>query len=137
MARRAAVLTVLIGEVLDPGTYVLEVSPYEAPDLQVVDPDESPSGQTELTITGFGGIQLGMTVDEAAEAFGRPIVVDPDLAPGPECWQAVIVGDPYSPILTVNGEGNSDSTITAITAFYPSDAAITISDPHASVPLCP
>ncbi|HSO50732.1 MAG TPA: hypothetical protein VLS86_09305 [Acidimicrobiia bacterium] len=126
-----------VGEVLDPGTNVLEASPYEAPILHVVDPDDSASAQTEMTLTGFGGIQLGMTVAEAADSFGHPITVDPDLAPGPECWQAVVAGDPYSPILTVEGEGNADSVVIAITTFYPPDAELTISDPRAAAALCP
>jgi hypothetical protein len=78
-----------------------------------------------------------MTVAEAADSFGHPITVDPDLAPGPECWQAVVAGDPYSPILTVEGEGSADSVVTAITTFYPPDAELTISDPGATAALCP
>ena len=119
-----------IGNVLEPGRYLLEASPYRAPDLHVVDPDESPSAQTELTLDEFGGIQLGMTVAMATEAFGHPIAVDPNLAPGPDCWQAVVVGDPYSPIFTVDGDGNSDGVITAITTFYPLDSPRTSSDPN-------
>ena len=126
-----------IGEVLEPGTHVFEASPYMAPNLHVVGPNESPSAQIDMTLTGFGGIELGMTVAEATDAFGHPISVDHNLAPGPECWQAIVVGDPYSPILTVAGEGNSESVITAITTFFPADAELTISDPRASVPFCP
>jgi hypothetical protein len=114
--------------VLEPGRYRLEANPYRAPDLLVVDPDESPSAQTELTLDGFGEIQMGMTVAQAAEAFGHPIAIDPNLAPGPDCWQAVVVGDPYSPIFTVQGDGHSDGVITAITVFYPSGPPRSISD---------
>jgi hypothetical protein len=118
-----------IGNVLEPGRYLLEAYPYQAPDLHVVDPDESPSAQTELTLDEFGGIRLGMTVAEGAEAFGHPIAIDPNLAPGPDCWQAVVVGDPYSPIFKVHGDGNSDSVITAITIFYPLGPPRTSGDP--------
>jgi len=118
-----------VGDVLEPGRYLLEASPYRAPDLLVVDPDDSLSAKTELTVDEFGGVQMGMTLAEAADAFGHPIAIDPNLAPGPYCWQAIVVGDPYSPIFTVHGDGNSDSVITAITIFYPSGSPRAVSVP--------
>jgi hypothetical protein len=121
-----------IGEVLDPGTYAIEASPYPSPDLQVVGSDESFSAGTELTSTGFGAIRLGMTLAQASEASSEAVAVDADLGSGPTCWLAVIVGDPYSPELTVEGGGDSESRIVAITAFFPTER--TIRDPGASVP---
>lgn len=90
-----------IGEVVGPGDYSIESDPYRSPDIRVVDPDDSFSARTELDRSGFGSIEVGMTLQQASEASGQSVIVDPNLAPGPECWQAIIDGDPYSPIFTV------------------------------------
>jgi hypothetical protein len=117
---------------LEPGTYAIEASPYQSPDLRVVGPDGSFSAGTELTSNGFGAIELGMTLDEASEASGEIVAVDADLGSGPNCWLAVILGDPYSPVFTVEGAGDSESVITAMTDFVPSEDSIR--DPSAKVP---
>jgi hypothetical protein len=49
---------------------------------------------------------------------------------------SALEGDPFSPILTVEGQGNADSVVTAITTFYPPDAELTISDPRTAVAFC-
>jgi hypothetical protein len=65
------------------------------------------------------------------------VIIDPDLAPGPDCWQATIQGDPYSPIFTVAGDGTENSTIEFITVFYPSAEAGTVDSALPAVPsLC-
>jgi hypothetical protein len=113
-----------IGQVLEPGTYEIEASPYPSPDLRVVGTDESFSAETELTASGFGAIRFGMTLAQASEASSEVVAVDADLGSGPNCWLAVIVGDPYSPIFTVEGAGASNSVITTMTDFYPSEESI-------------
>ena len=113
-----------IGQVLEPGTYAIEASPYPSPDLRVVGADESFSAETELTAEGFGAIRLGMTLAQASEASSEVVAVDADLGSGSDCWLAVIVGDPYSPIFTIEGTGASESVITAMTDFHPSEESI-------------
>ncbi|HET9259722.1 MAG TPA: hypothetical protein VFP42_06275 [Acidimicrobiia bacterium] len=126
-----------IGEVVRPGRYSTESDPYRSPDIHVVNPDDSISAETELDASRFGSIELGMTLEQASEASGLTVIVDPDLAPGPDCWQAIIAADPYSPIFTVAGDGTEDSTIEFITAFYPSDKAGTVGRATPAVPsLC-
>jgi hypothetical protein len=126
-----------LGEVVEPGEYQIDSSPYAAPTLKVVDPNDSFGAETGLTLDGFGDIEVGMTLKEAAAASGQEIVVDVNLSPGPDCWHAVIPGDPYSPIFTVAGDSGEDSVIEFITTFYPSDSAATVGNPQASVPsLC-
>lgn len=106
-------------------------------ECRVVDPDDSFSARTELDKSGFGEILLGMTLQQASKASGLMVIVDPDLAPGPECWQAIIDRDPYSPVFTVAGDGTKNSTIEFITAFYPSDEAGTVGSALPTVPsLC-
>jgi hypothetical protein len=90
-----------------------------------------------LATDGLGEIEVGMTIEEAAEASGQEIVVDVNLSPGPDCWHAVIPGDPYSPIFTVSGHSGENGVIEFITAFYPSEEAATVGSAEASVPsLC-
>lgn len=126
-----------LGGSVDPGVYAIVSAPYTSPDLSVVDPDDSFSAGTDLTMSGFGPIEVGMTLEEASVASGQTVRVDADLAPGPECWHAVIEGDPYSPIFTVAGDGTEASVIEFVTTFYPSDEAATVGSNTASVPsLC-
>lgn len=126
-----------IGEVVEPGEYSIESDPYRSPDIHVVDPDASFSAMTDLDRSEFGSIELGMTLQQASEASGLTVIVDPDLAPGPECWQAIIDGDPYTPIFTVAGDGTETSIIEFITAFYPSENAGTVGVSIPTVPsLC-
>jgi hypothetical protein len=122
-----------LGEVLEPGEYQIDSSPYAAPTLKVIDPNDSFSAESELTLDGFGDIEVGMTLKEAAEASGQEVVVDVNLSPGPDCWHAVIPGDPYSPVFTVSGDPGDGSVIEFITTSYPSDEAATVGNPQASV----
>ena len=126
-----------LGEVLEPGEHRIESTPYAAPTLLVVDPERSFAANTEQAVDGFGEIEVGMTIEQAAAASGQEIVVDVNLSPGPDCWHAVIPGDPYSPIFTVAGDSGGSSVIEFITGFYPSDEAATVGSAEASVPsLC-
>jgi hypothetical protein len=130
--------TGLLGDTVGPGVYSIESDPYGSPDVHVVDPDDSFSARTRLELSRFGSIEIGMSLQQASEASGETVKVDPDLAPGPECWQAVIEGDPYSPIFTVAGDGGEDSVIEFITVFYPADTAGTVGSAFPAVPFpCP
>jgi hypothetical protein len=51
-----------------------------------------------------------MTLAEASTALGTPIVVDPNLFPGPICLAAVITGDPYSPTFFVKTDADTSAT---------------------------
>jgi hypothetical protein len=123
-----------IGEVVGPGDYNIESDPYRSPDIRVVNPDDSFNARTELDRSGFGSIEVGMTLQQASEVSGQSVTVDPNLAPGHECWQAIIDGDPYSPIFTVAGDGTENSTIEFISVFYPSDEAGTVGSASPAVP---
>jgi hypothetical protein len=109
-----------IGESLEPGLYPIDATPYLAPDLLVVESQESFSAQTELTTTGFGPIEIGMTLAEASDASGKVLVIDRDLAS--ECLLAVVENDPYSPLFIV--EGTRERAITGVTTFYPSEKSV-------------
>lgn len=123
-----------IGDIFEPGVYAVEANPYSAPDLHVVPTADSRSAGTALGAEGFGPIALGMTLAQASEVFDQPVEVDPDLGSGPNCWIAVVTGDPYSPLLTVEGQGDQESVVTHISTFYPPGRAGTLSLPSASVP---
>lgn len=122
-----------LGEMLDPGVYPIAASPYAAPDLHVIDPDDSFSGVTDLTLNGFGPISIGMTVEEATEASGRSIVNDPDFPSGRGCWLAIIAHDPYSPTFTIGDQGDKQ-IIVYVTTSYPLNATRTVGLSDALVP---
>jgi hypothetical protein len=126
-----------IGEVAEPGVHSIESDPYWSPMVHVRDPDDSFSAGTELAASGFGSIEIGMTLTEASAASGQTVVVDPDLSPGPDCWLAIIEADPYSPLFTVAGDGTENSKIEFITAFHLLDETGTIGSATPLVPsLC-
>lgn len=108
-----------IGAGLEPGAHAVEAGPYPMPFVNHLVPSDSISAGLELAESSLGPIALGMTVTEAAGALGQRVAVDPDLAPGPRCWGAVVVDDPYSPILSVEGDGSNDSVIIGIFVSYP------------------
>jgi hypothetical protein len=114
-----------LGEIVEPGVHPIVASPYSAPDLQVIDPSDSFSARTDLTLDGFGPITLGMTTEEAADASGLAIVNDPDYPPGRGCWLAIIAHDPYSPSFTMEERGG-ESTIAYVTTSYPLNGTRTI-----------
>lgn len=114
-----------LGEIVDPGVHPIAASSYSAPDLRVIDPSDSFSARTDLTLDGFGPITLGMTTEEAAMASGLAMVNDPDFPPGRGCWLAIITHDPYSPSFTIE-EREGESTIAYVTTFYPLNRTRTI-----------
>ena len=122
-----------IGEIAAPGVYPIESHPYPAPDIHVVAPGDSWSAEAEVSTTAYGPIELGMSLAEAAQVSGQSVVVHPDQAPGPDCWIAVVEGDPYSPLFTVSGSSDDDSVIEFITTYYPAEEAVTINATDATV----
>lgn len=111
-----------IGSVLGEGPTEIEVSPYPSPVIWVLAAASSRFSTIEVVDGAFGPVEVGMTVDEATEALGWPVVVDPDRYPGPRCWGAVISGDPYSPTFVAIGAGDGSSVITEIVLNGPGGA---------------
>ena len=103
-----------IGEVLQAGPNEISSSPPWMPAVWVLPEALSPTAVFESTEDGFGPARIGMTLDDAAAALGLDIEVGRNLAPGPECWHAVVPGDPYSPTFVVVGAGDGTSVVTAI-----------------------
>lgn len=114
-----------LGEIVDPCVLPLVASPYSAPNLQVIDPSDSFSARTDLTLDGFGPITLGMTTEEAADVSGLAIVNDPDHPLERGCWLAIVAHDPYSPSFTME-ERDGESTIVYVTTSYPLNRTRTI-----------
>lgn len=92
------------GQVLPPGPTQLGSAPYPMPVIWVLPATRSPSSGVEIDGESFGPVAPGMTLEEASAELGLPIGIDPDLLPGPVCFGAVIVDDPYSPIFIVHVE---------------------------------
>ncbi len=113
-----------VGEHLEPGTYTFAGEPYALPEIHVVDPESSKSANLTVTDRGWGPVDLGMTIADATQALGSVIAVQADLAPGPECWQAVVVGDPYTPIFTVEGGIDDTGVIIGVTSTYPTTETV-------------
>lgn len=89
-----------IGEVLAPGNYSFESTPFPMPEIRIIASDESPTAGFSINPRNetFGPITLGMTLAEATEELGSPVVLHT-----PSDFHAFVVDDPYSPIFTVLG----------------------------------
>lgn len=98
-----------IGDVLSPGAHDIQGSPYQLPTIHVLSADNS-SAATQPTTD----VEIGMTLDEAQRAYGLDLAIDPNLMPGPECWTAVVPGDPYSPFFIVQGSQTEQAVLVAI-----------------------
>ncbi len=113
-----------IGDLLAPGNYAVDAGPYAMPVIRVIDPVSSTLHLLTAGDAGLGPVEIGMTLAQASAALGQDITVDENLAPGPRCWLAVVEGDPYSPIVSVAGDGSAASVVTAISVDYPEAAII-------------
>ncbi len=111
-----------VGELLDPGTYVVEGGPFEVPRLRIVAPEESMLAQLVASDNSLGPVSVGMTLRDATNALGQPVRIDRELAPDPNCWIATAAGDPFSPLFL--GTGSGSRTITAIIQTHPVDRVI-------------
>lgn len=116
-----------IGKTFDPGRYLIPAGPYSMPELRVIDPTASIFATSRMTENSFGPIQLGMTLKAATDAVGQVIAVWEDLPP---CRSATVRGDPYSPILTIEGSSDENGIITGITTTFPTSGTIGYSIDH-------
>lgn len=107
---------------LEPGPIAAESALFPMPAIYVVSPSESIGANLTWTEDRVGPVVIGMTFAEALSVL-PDLVVDPDLAPGPDCWHAVIAGDPYSPIFLIDGREAEQGTIRAVWRVYPSELA--------------
>ncbi|MEL7155224.1 MAG: hypothetical protein AAFN30_01350, partial [Actinomycetota bacterium] len=103
-----------VGDVLAVGPNSFVGAPYGRAVVWRLPAAESPTAGLDRDGGRLGQIEIGMTLAEAASISGLDLAVDPDLAPGPQCWIAAVVGDPYSPSLWVVGDGSASSEIVAI-----------------------
>lgn len=126
--------TGVIGTTLSPGIYTFTGTPYQLPQIEVVDPSRAPSAGHDLTSDGWGPVTLGMTVAQATDALGE--IVANVSANEPGCWLAGIVGDPYTPIFTAVGNVDDTAVIVGITTTYPEPSHIgsTIDPDHGTCP---
>lgn len=113
------------GDIFEPGRNDIAGTPYAVPTIWLVPREDSPISGWNVVAGVFGAMEVGMTLDEANEALAAMsgsihpvpiprVVIDPGLAPGPTRWAAVFEGDPYSPIVLVDGSGDGSSVIAEI-----------------------
>lgn len=113
------------GDIFEPGPNEITGTPYPVPTIWLVPREDSPISGWTVGDGSFGAMEVGMTLDEASEALAamrgpiHPVpvprfVIDPGLAPGPTMSAAVFEGDPYSPIILVEGPGDGSSVIVEI-----------------------
>ena len=100
-----------IGDFLPFGPTDIESLPYAVPTLWLLGYEQSPTGAMSPGVASYGPIEIGMTIGEAAAALGHTISVDPGV--GPSC--AVVVGDPYSPLISVNVSVGEEPLIIGLT----------------------
>jgi hypothetical protein len=109
-----------IGNFLPFGPTDIESSPYAVPTLWLLGYERSPTGVLRPGPGSYGPIEVGMSIEEAARALGHDIAVDPDLGPG--C--AVVVGDPYSPLMSISVGAESSPLIVGLVDPRPGGAQI-------------
>jgi hypothetical protein len=113
-----------IGDLLGVGVHRFSSSPVAMPEVWVVPSETSRLATLPLESDGLGPFRLGLTLDQARQAWGGALEVDESLAPGPRCWIAKVPGDPYSPLLVVEGDGGPQSTIRQVLVHRRGQAAI-------------
>lgn len=104
-----------IGDLLEPGTYLIESAPYPAPLLVVVDPSDSPLTSHRPKDDGWGPVTLGDSVAEIETSLGANFDVTSD-----GICEFATVTDPYSPVFHVDEQG----TVAGIDVSYPRPAFI-------------
>ena len=98
-----------IGDVLEVGSHRFDSAPYQLPQIRVMAETDSVAADRSTD-----PIETGMSLAEASAAYGVDLAVDPDLAPGPPCYAAVVPGDPYSPIVLLVGDSPRNATVESI-----------------------
>ena len=102
-----------IGDVLRAGPNDISAAPFPMPTIWLLPESMSPTSGIEGTDTSFGPVRVGMTLDEARAALGLELEVTfvPSDPPASHPWEAVVSGDPYSPIFLADGPDDGTSVI--------------------------
>ena len=104
-----------IGDVLQAGPNEIEAT-FPMPTIWLLPEWLSPTAGIEGTDDGFGPVRIGMTLDEASAVLGLEFDVSfvPSDPPPQYPWEAVVSGDPYSPLFLADGPGDGTSIILEI-----------------------
>ncbi|MCY3948905.1 MAG: hypothetical protein OXF61_06845 [Acidimicrobiaceae bacterium] len=102
-----------IGNVLRAGPNDISAAPFPMPTIWLLPESMSPTSGIEVTDAGFGPVRIGMTFDEAEAALGLELELSfvPSDPPASYPWEAVVSGDPYSPMFLADGPDDETSVI--------------------------
>ena len=105
-----------IGDVLEAGPNDINAAPFPMLTIWLLPEWLSPTAGIEGTDDGFGPVRIGMTLDEASAVLGLEFDVSyvPSDPPPLYPWEAVVSGDPYSPLFLADGPGDGTSIILEI-----------------------
>ncbi len=98
-----------IGDLFAPGVHDFAGSPYALPAIHVLSEEDSPAAGQPTDV-----VEPGMTLQEAQRAYGLDLAIDPNLMSGPQCWAAVVPGDPYSPFFIVRGPQSDQAIVVRV-----------------------
>lgn len=95
---------------LQPGLTMLDALPHPVPGLWLIDPAQNRLAGQSVGLTSIGDVDLGLGPAEITGAVGgMPVELS-----GDACYVTHIVGDPYSPLFTID-----DGQLAVIQVFTP------------------
>ncbi len=100
-----------VGTLAQPGLVPIEADPLEIMAPWLVAPDEDPMQDFQVLLGKFGPVEIGMTRADAEGVLGGNGLKKLD---GESCYLSYLLGDPYSPLLTIR-----DDVVTAVQIYSP------------------